>query len=104
MRGRAPWDTAKIEAWEEAGVRGTVHHQCIGSYDYRKWREDADLLQCRVNIYPLKVSSLAINFPEAGQRDRIWLSPRDAAEKVAERELAEILTSFRPKILKPAVN
>ena len=102
MRGRKPWEAAQVEAWEEAGVRGTIHRDCIGSYEYPKWREDQDPLQCRVILYPLLVDSLADRFPEAGQRERQWFSANEAADLVAEADLARILTSFNIKSLKSA--
>ncbi len=104
MRGRAPWDAALIEAWEEAGVRGTVQSQALGAYEYYKWRNDAEPLLCRVTVYPVHVTCLEDEFPEAGQRRRQWFSTKDAAQHVAEPKLAEILSSFRLKSLKRTAN
>ncbi|MQQ09442.1 NUDIX domain-containing protein [Epibacterium sp. SM1979] len=104
MRGRKPWEAAQVEAWEEAGVRGRVRDKRIGHYEYEKWRDGERPIPCRVDVYPLEVASLEKDFPEVGQRERQWLPPKDAAELVAEPQLAEILATFRPKDLKTTVN
>ncbi|MBT8153115.1 NUDIX hydrolase [Epibacterium ulvae] len=104
MRGRAPWEAARVEAWEEAGVRGDIVTKKIGSYDYDKWRPDDAPLPCQVDLFPLEVAYLEDKFPEADQRQRKWFSPEDAADLVMEPELAEILVSFRPKMLNSTAN
>ncbi len=96
MRGRTAWETALTEAWEEAGVRGHVSRNCLGSYDYDKWYPEAPLRRCRVRLFPVEVVDLADNFPEAGQRQRKWVSPKQAAEDVNETDLAQVLLSFSP--------
>lgn len=96
MRGRTAWDTARIEAWEEAGVQGDVSRDCLGSYEYDKWYPDAPARRCRVRLYSLEVAELVDDFPEAGQRLRKWVSPKQAAEDVNEPALAEMLLSFSP--------
>lgn len=94
--GKTPIESAMTEAWEEAGVRGRVTGDCLGLFSYQKNIEDADELPCVAMVYPLKVKTLAVNFPEKGQRKRRWMAPRKAAEKVLEPELARILKNFDP--------
>jgi hypothetical protein len=50
-------------------------------------------------VYPVKVERLASRFPEAGQRKRKWLSPRKAAARLSEPELARIVRHFDPRDL-----
>ena len=87
--------SAAMEAWEEAGVRGQVLDHCLGRYSYPKWRPGLPPLPLGVAVYPLKVSGLAADFPERGQRRRKWLMPASAAELVQEPGLARILAPAR---------
>ena len=96
MDGCSPAETARQEAWEEAGVSGKVFDRSLGSFDYIKDPGEADI-PCRIDVYPLKVKKLLDRFPEKGQRRRKWFSLREAAAKVEEAELQKILRSFDPK-------
>lgn len=98
--GKTPIESVMAEAWEEAGVEGRVTGECLGLFSYQKNIDDADDLPCVAMVYPVKVKSLAANYPEKGQRKRRWMSPKKAAEKVHEPELARILKSFDPARLR----
>lgn len=101
MKNTAPDRAAMIEAWEEAGVRGTENETCIGYFSYLKIGDgNAPDLPCVVSVFPVKVKSLSKEFPEKGQRRRKWFSPKQAAKKVAEPELRKILKDFNPNKLR----
>ena len=99
VAGMTPAASAEREAWEEAGVRGRFHDICLGLYSYIKIVEDGPDLPCAAMVYPVRVKTLARNYPERGQRKRKWFSPKKAAERVAEPELARILLDFDPAAL-----
>lgn len=96
MDGKTPAEAAATEAWEEAGVKGVVSDLCVGLYSYSKSISDGVSLPVVVSVFPIEVSKLADDFPEAGQRKRKWLSPSKAAARVDEPELKQILRSFDP--------
>ena len=98
--GMTPVESALTEAWEEAGVRGRISGPCIGLFSYQKRMTNKDDLPCVAMVYPVRVKSLADEYPEKGQRKRKWLSPKKAASRVDEPELAYILRSFDPKLLR----
>lgn len=100
MDAMTPAASAAREAWEEAGVIGAPLDRCLGTYSYSKTIAPGRTAPCVVMIYPLQVKSLEAEYPEAGQRQRKWVSPRKAAEKVNEPELARILRDFDPAMLK----
>jgi 8-oxo-dGTP pyrophosphatase MutT (NUDIX family) len=87
---------AALEAFEEAGVKGSVSSRPIGSYNYTKIIGPGFALVCSVNVYPLEVKKQLKAWPEKSQRARLWLSPSEAANRVAEPALAEILRRFKP--------
>ncbi|MEM8775312.1 MAG: NUDIX hydrolase [Pseudomonadota bacterium] len=99
MDGKAPAECALTEAWEEAGAIGKVAGECLGLFSYNKGISENDRLPCAVMVYPIKVKKLADTFPESEERNRKWMSPKKAAKKVDEPELAHLLSQFDPKIL-----
>jgi 8-oxo-dGTP pyrophosphatase MutT (NUDIX family) len=101
MAGKSAPESARTEAWEEAGVEGKVSDRCVGLYAYHKVLGPEKGVPCVVAVYPLKVKALADDFPERAERKRRWFSPKKAAQKVDEPELRELLQGFDPKSLKP---
>lgn len=89
-KGRSGWRTAEEEAFEEAGIRGWISQAPIGRYRYIKWMPNRILL-CSVTLFPLCVDAELGNWPEQGERSRMWVSPKTAAVLVDEPDLAEIL-------------
>lgn len=95
MEGHTAAEAARIEAWEEAGVKPvSVDKTPIGTYGYVKDRDDGLPQPCDIHVYLVKVESLASDFPEAGDRERRWVSPAEAAELVDDAGLKEILLSL----------
>ncbi|MBX2796601.1 MAG: dual specificity protein phosphatase family protein [Myxococcales bacterium] len=82
-------DSAAEEAWEEGGVRGEVHPVAVGHYHYEKWGQ-----QLRVTLYPMRVTEVLDDWPEADERERIWVPLRDAAGRVREPELVQVLAQL----------
>ncbi len=95
MAGKAAEAAAAREAWEEAGVEGLVQAQPIGRYGYDKIRPNALPLLCCVDVFPLRVSRLKSDFPEHKQRRRKWFGAEEAADLVAEAELAALLAGLQ---------
>jgi 8-oxo-dGTP pyrophosphatase MutT (NUDIX family) len=96
MKDRADHHAAAQEAFEEAGVTGQVAALAVGAYRYWKRRRNrADL--CQVNVYPLEVREQLEDWPEQGERQRTWFTREEAADRVDEPELRQILRSFDPQ-------
>lgn len=80
------------EAWEEAGVKkGKIADQPVGTYGYDKELSGGLPVAVETLVYPVEVTSLKDEFPEADQRKRKWVSPEKASDMVREPELQEIL-------------
>lgn len=82
-------DAAAKEAWEEAGIVGTVKTPAIGSYRSRKWN-----LPCRVEVFLMSVAAVQDDFPEANFRQRQWFDLPTAIQQVKEPELKSLLASL----------
>ena len=97
IEGLSPADSAAQEAWEEAGVRGTVDSKDIGLYSYIKEGEKgAPDVPCTTWVYPLRVTTLKGDYPEKSERRRKWMGRKKAADAVWEPELAKLIRRFEP--------
>lgn len=92
--GMTPAESAANEAFEEAGVLGTVGAQCIGSYTYVK-ADRSRLRRCHVQVFPMAVHTECGDWPERKERERVWMTPEQAAARVDEPELKALLTAAR---------
>lgn len=85
----SPFQSAKKEAFEEAGVRGSNSTRILGSYTVKK--KGSEL---QTKIYSMKVNRVFKDYPEKNLRKRKWFSINDAAKKVENDELAKIIRRF----------
>jgi 8-oxo-dGTP pyrophosphatase MutT (NUDIX family) len=96
MIGRSPAETAAQEAYEEAGLVGEAATRAIGAYTYDKRLRDGTVRPVTVQVFALEVMVERLTFPEHGQREKAWMSPQEAAERVDEPDLKALLLGFRP--------
>jgi len=96
MPDRTPAQAAAQEAYEEAGVVGTSFERPIGAYVYDKRLRDGALQTVAVIVFPLEVFVEQLAFPECGQREKLWIGPAEAAERIDEPELKALIQGFRP--------
>ncbi|GGD45143.1 NUDIX hydrolase [Sinisalibacter lacisalsi] len=95
MDGKTAAEAARIEAWEEAGVKSAkVRRAPVGEFDYIKHHDDGLSEPCSATVYALKVTDMADEFPEAGQRERAWVTLDKAADMVEEESLSALLRAF----------
>jgi uncharacterized protein len=87
---------AAREAEEEAGVAGAVCPIPLGSYRYRKKRNNGASLMVDVDVFPLAVTQEFDSWKEQHQRERRWFTLPEAAEAVDEPDLRDLMRSFAP--------
>lgn len=90
MKGRKDFEAAAQEALEEAGVVGRIHKHPMGAYTYEK-RIGESAEPVHVMVYMLEVVSHADDWREKDQRDQEWVSTTEAALRVQEPGLTEII-------------
>lgn len=90
MKGRKDHQAAAREAAEEAGVTGRIHKHPMGVYTYDKRLSDG-VEPVRVMVYLLEVEKETDKWPEKDQRKREWVSTAEAATRVEEDGLTEII-------------
>jgi 8-oxo-dGTP pyrophosphatase MutT (NUDIX family) len=96
MRDLADHLAAAEEAWEEAGVKGSLDDTVLGTFTYDK-RRRSEVIPLEVTVYLMTVVEVFDKWPEAHERDRAWFSVPDAAEAIAEPELRAIILSLAKK-------
>ncbi|WP_281842292.1 NUDIX hydrolase [Sinisalibacter aestuarii] len=95
MDGKSAPEAARIEAWEEAGVKSKkVGRRPVGEFDYLKMHDDGLAEPCSATVYPIKVAKVVDDFPEAGLRKRKWVPLEQAADMVEEESLRALLRGF----------
>jgi 8-oxo-dGTP pyrophosphatase MutT (NUDIX family) len=91
LRGRPLASTAEREAWEEAGVSGTVANRVMTVVPKRKRYRLAGEIEWQMAVFPLRVDAVFDVYPEAGERQRGWFSPEEAAKLVHPSSLGPVL-------------
>jgi len=95
MKGLSAHAAAAQEAFEEAGIVGSVCPTALGDYRYRKLLKSGASLLVSVRVFPLAVTTELDDWPEAGQRTRRWFPLAEAVNLVDEADLRELMRSFR---------
>jgi 8-oxo-dGTP pyrophosphatase MutT (NUDIX family) len=94
MGSKASHVVAATEAREEAGVKGIVEHDPLGSFGYGKAMAEGLVLPCEVQVHALEVTGSFKDYKEKGERKLEWVSPQEAASRVAEAGLKKIILAF----------
>jgi len=94
MKGKAPWEAAAREAFEEAGVIGEIHQTPVGSYPYVKFLKSGLGRPCKVKVFPMRVTQQQEDWPEKHQRTAQWFAWAEAAGAVQELRLGRIIRKF----------
>lgn len=92
MHARTPREVAAQEAFEEAGLLGTiVGKRPIGSYHYEKQLTPHHGVLCEVMVFLFHVERQLEDWPERTERETRWFLPAEACDLVDEGGLAEII-------------
>ena len=89
-------EAAAREAREEAGVKGKILREAIGTYRYIK-RELGNGALIEVRVFLLKVSKRCKRWPEKRERRRAWFDIEDAASRVSDPELSILIALLQEK-------
>lgn len=96
MPGLAPGKAAEREAYEEAGVVGDALTEPLGEYGYGKRLRGGRVQEVKVLVFAMEILVEQLAFPEQGQRDKLWVTPAEAADLVDEPELSALIRAFKP--------
>jgi 8-oxo-dGTP pyrophosphatase MutT (NUDIX family) len=86
--GHSARKTAKLEAWEEAGIAGKLEDKRLGEFVYEKAGN-----KFRVKVFALQVTKVADRWPERKKRKRRWLAYREAKRRIEHPELRKLIST-----------
>jgi ADP-ribose pyrophosphatase YjhB (NUDIX family) len=89
-----PHHVAEAEAYEEAGVIGTIFKRAFAEFPSIKRLKNGRELPCQILVYLLEVGHELDVWPEKDERQRRWMTPGEAALAVTEGALAQVLLDF----------
>jgi 8-oxo-dGTP pyrophosphatase MutT (NUDIX family) len=90
MIGKSLAAAAEREAFEEAGINGTVDPQPLGSIRYVKRNVFGDM-EIEILVHPMAVKNELPDWPERGERTRRWFPIKKAGEQVESPELRDLI-------------
>lgn len=84
--GRGLRETARREAWEEAGLLGRVAGRPLGRYEFEKFG-------CRhtVVVFRMQVTAAVDDWPERRKRLRDWVGAADLPSRLRHSGLCDIV-------------
>ena len=89
----SPFESAKKEAYEEAGVIGANETVELGSFIM-----DRAIGRCKIKIFSMEVVEVLDDYPEKNERKRKWFPFKEAAENVSIPEVSTMILSLNEKI------
>lgn len=94
--GLSPAGSAAQEAYEEAGVRGTIDTTPIGSY--RTIKQRLRRTPVHVQIFPLLVTEQLDIWPEMEQRRRHWVLLTEAKRLLSDNGAIDLATKLNARV------
>jgi 8-oxo-dGTP pyrophosphatase MutT (NUDIX family) len=94
--GMTPWESAALEALEEAGVSGNIAQEPVGSYRSSASMDGSSLVD--VDLYPLRVDTQLGEWKEMDQRLRHWAVLPEARRLLNDRALSSLATKLRNEL------
>ncbi len=102
IKGLKPPKSAAREAYEEAGIRGTMGGKSIGAFSYAKRLDDnAGIIPCEVRVFAMRVKRQLATWPEASERQTRWFEPVQAMAAVTDKGLRHVIETFTKKNTAP---
>jgi 8-oxo-dGTP pyrophosphatase MutT (NUDIX family) len=91
--GLTPSQSAAREAYQEAGVEGTIAEAPVGAY--RAWKtRGVRRLVIEVDMYPLRVEHQHEAWRETGERYRHWVTLAEASRLISDKRIVALVRGF----------
>ena len=102
IRNLSPAATAAREAYEEAGLIGTViGGEPFGLFHYEKPRNTRRAMVFEVSVFLFAVERQLRKWPEKSEREIRWFAPDEAAAIVAATGLPDLLMRIATSVPTP---
>jgi 8-oxo-dGTP pyrophosphatase MutT (NUDIX family) len=87
------FESAKKEAFEEAGIYGENETIELGSFQVQK-----NIGTCFIRVFSMEVTKVLDEYPDKEKRRRKWFSVEEAVQSVEIQELKQMITALPLKI------
>lgn len=87
------FESAKKEAFEEAGILGTNETVELGTFTKNKYGGSTSIV-----VYSMEVEKFKDDYPEKNLRKRKWFSVEDAKEKIYFPEVGNMISKLNEKL------
>ena len=94
--GTTSWESAALEALEEAGVTGQIGTSPVGSYRTSANTDGSSLVD--VDLYPLRVETQLDVWKEMDQRLRHWVMLPEARRLLNDPALARLAVALQAQL------
>ena len=92
-RGETPKESALKEASEEAGLKGRLVGDPVGSYEYQKWGTTL-----AVTVYLMEVKDEEDDWDEEDFRERHWTSLPQAMELLERHPVHQLMGTAKSRL------
>jgi 8-oxo-dGTP pyrophosphatase MutT (NUDIX family) len=89
--GKSLAESAAQEAFEEAGIKGTINPEPLGSFRHTKTGLAIGDVEVSIVVHSMCVERELSKYPESRDRKRKWFSAEEAADKVDSKELRKLI-------------
>jgi 8-oxo-dGTP pyrophosphatase MutT (NUDIX family) len=89
----SPFESAKKEAFEEAGVIGSNETIELGSVELKK-----GIGVTQIKIFSMEVIKMLDDYPEKDLRKRKWFSTEEASAKVSIPDIPKMISSLQNSV------
>lgn len=94
--GMTPWESAALEALEEAGISGQIAIEPVGSYRSSAGADGSSLID--VDLYPLRVETQLEVWKEMDQRLRHWTVLPEARRLLNDGALSRLAAKLQAQL------
>lgn len=88
-----PFESAKKEAYEEAGVLGSNETIEVGVF-----KQNRSIGNCMIKVFSMEVYDVLDDYPEKKDRQRKWFSIEDARKVIAIPEISEMIKELDSRL------
>lgn len=88
-----PFESAKKEAYEEAGVLGSNETYELGDFTVKK-----STGPCLIKVFSMEVMDVLDEYPEKNDRKRKWFTIEEASNVISIREISHMFKELRFKL------
>jgi 8-oxo-dGTP pyrophosphatase MutT (NUDIX family) len=89
----SPFESAKKEAYEEAGILGANETMELGYFSNQK-----SIGICHVKVFAMEVIEILDDYPEKIHRSRKWFNLKEASSVIEIKEISDMIARLESRI------